>query len=61
MLEAIMANVSFSSHSVPANTTTEAAPSSSIPTYVGGHKVRIDTIALKRLIDTLRARLRART
>ena len=61
MLEAIMANVSFSSHSVPANTNNGAAPSSLIATYVGGHKVRIDTIALKRLIDTLRATLRART
>jgi hypothetical protein len=60
MLEAIMANVSFSSHSVPANTDKGVATSSLVATHVAGHKVGIDTIALKRLIDTLRATLRAR-
>jgi hypothetical protein len=61
MLEAIMANVSFSSHNAPANTNNVAAPSSLVATYIGGHKVRIDPIALKRLIDTLRATFRMRT
>jgi hypothetical protein len=56
-----MANVSFSSHSAPANTTNQATPSSLIATHVGRHKVQIDTIALKRLIDTVRAAFRTRT
>jgi hypothetical protein len=56
-----MANDSFSSDSVPAKTDKAVATSSVVPTYVSGRKVGIDTIALKRLIDTLRARLRART
>jgi len=56
-----MANINFGSHSVPAKTDKGVATSSLLATYVGGHKVRIDTIALKRLIDTLRTRLRART
>ena len=56
-----MANDSFSSHSVPENTDKAVAASSVVATYVNGRKVGIDTIALKRLIDTLRARLRART
>jgi len=61
MLEAIMANDSFSSHSVPAKTDKEVDTSSVVATHVAGHKVRIDTIALKRLVDTLRATLRARS
>jgi hypothetical protein len=56
-----MANFSFSSHSAPANTNNQAAPSSLIVTHVGRHKVRIDTIALKRFIDTVRAAFRTRT
>ena len=56
-----MANISVRSHSEPANTKTPAAPSSLIATHVGRHKVGIDTIALKRLIDTLRAAFRTRT
>ncbi len=61
MLEAMMANDSFSSDSVPAKTEKEvevAAPVV-VATHVGRHKVGIDTIALKRLIDRLRATLRS--
>ncbi len=56
-----MANDSFSSDSVPAKTEKEvevAAPVV-VATHVGRHKVGIDTIALKRLIDRLRATLRS--
>jgi hypothetical protein len=56
-----MANDSFSSHSVPAKTDKGVASSSVVATYVNGHKVGIDTIALKRLIDTLRTTFRARS
>jgi hypothetical protein len=59
MLEAIMANDSFSSQSVPAKTDKGVATSSVVATHVGVNKVKIDTIALKRLIDTLRAKLRS--
>jgi hypothetical protein len=59
MLEVIMADDSFSSHSVPAKTDKEMAASSVIETHVGAHKVGIDSVALKRLIDKLRATLRS--
>jgi len=54
-----MANDSFSSQSVPAKTDKGVATSSVVATHVGVNKVKIDTIALKRLIDTLRAKLRS--
>jgi hypothetical protein len=60
MLEAIMTNVNFGSQAVPANKGDTVVPPSSVPTHVGGHKVRIDTVALKHLIDTLKAKLRIR-
>jgi len=60
MLEAIMTNVSFGSQSVPANKGNTVVTPPSVPTHVGGHKVRIDTVALKHLIETLKAKLRTR-
>jgi len=60
MLEAIMTNVGLGSQSVPANKDNTVVAPSSVPTHVGGHKVRIDTAALKHLIDTLKAKLRTR-
>jgi hypothetical protein len=56
-----MANDSFSSHRAPAKTDKGVVTSSVVATYVNGRKVGIDTIALKRLIDTLRATLRPRS
>jgi hypothetical protein len=59
-MEAIMANVSVGLESVPANTSGGPATPSLIPTHIGKDTVRIDAIALKNLIDKLKATLRVR-
>lgn len=51
-----MTNVSPGSHSIPANTDSATATSPPIATHVRGHKVRIDAIALKNLINTIKAK-----
>jgi hypothetical protein len=53
-----MANVSLKNP--PENTSGEPATPPFVPTHVGKHTVRIDTIALKNLIDKLKAALRTR-
>jgi hypothetical protein len=58
MMEAIMSIVSFGSKKVPANTSGGPATPSFVPTHVGKHTVRIDAIALRNLIDKLKATLR---
>jgi hypothetical protein len=55
-----MANVSYGLHAVPANTSGEPPTPPLVPTHVGGHTVRIDAIALKQLIEKLKATLRPR-
>jgi hypothetical protein len=55
-----MANLSFGLQSVPANTGANSTTPSLIATHVGGHTVRIDPLALRRLIDALKAALRGR-
>jgi hypothetical protein len=59
----MMANDSFSSDSVPAKTDkeVEVATPAVVATHIGRNKVGIDTIALKHLIDRLRATFRARS
>lgn len=53
-----MAIVSFGSEKAPANTSGVPATPSFVPTHVGKHTVRIDAIALRNLIDKLKATLR---
>jgi hypothetical protein len=56
----MMANDSFSSESVPVKTDKEVEVATPlVATHIGRHKVGIDTIALRRLIDRLRATLRS--
>jgi len=57
VLEAIMGKASFGSQNVPANTGSESTAPPLVQTHVAGHTVRIDTTALKQLIETLKAKL----
>lgn len=56
-----MANQSYGSISVPANTSRGPHTLSLVATHIGGNTVYIDTIALKHLIQTLKAALLDRT
>ncbi len=53
-----MANVSVGVQSVPATPADGATPSL-VATHVGGHTVRIDALALRSLLEKLKATLRA--
>jgi hypothetical protein len=55
-----MTNVRFGLEGAPTNPSGEPAPPSLVPTHVGKNTVRIDTIALKNLIDKLKATFRTR-
>ena len=50
-----MANVSFGLQTVPANTGGGSDTPSLVATHVGGHTVRIDTIALRHLLEKLKS------